>query len=172
MWRPLGLLTVMGRVAALTLCLMLLAVEAAVATADDLAVQHARNAQASAKLIDMGDDFLRRHDSRGAIGMYERALVADPASAVALRKLGIAYKSAKLYTDAMKYCRMSLALEPDNVEGLACQGVGAANREEFELAVENLHKIKDLCQKSCPEYKELRRALKENFPVRFRRLRD
>ena len=138
------------------------------AEADDLDIQHQRNLAASAKLVELGDAAMAEHDVGGALDMYERALVADPASVPALKKLGFAYESVRLYTDEMKYCRMALALEPDDVEALGCQGVGAAHREEFELAVNNLKRIKELCGKHCPEYKTLYRALKQNFPVRYR----
>jgi tetratricopeptide (TPR) repeat protein len=163
-----------GRVTAIafvvTACLFA-AAGALAAESDDLEAQHQRNVAASARLVELGDAAMAQRDVGGALDMYERALVADPASVSALKKLGFAYESVHLYTDEMKYCRMALALEPDDVEALGCQGVGAAHREEFELAVDNLKRIKELCGKHCPEYKALYRALKQNFPVRYRRIR-
>ncbi len=167
-------MTMIGRAASialvLTACLPAAGTSSA-STGQDLADQHRRNLAASAKLIEMGDALLAKNDVGGALDMYERALVADPASVPALKKLGIAYQSVRLFTDEMKYCRMALELEPDDIEGLSCQGVGAANREEFELAVRNLRRVKELCGKHCPEYKAIDEALKENFPVLWRRYR-
>ena len=137
----------------------------------DLDAQHQRNLSASTKLIKLGDALLKEEDVRGALIMYERALVANPASVPALKKLGITYQSVYLYSEEMKYCRMALALEPDDIEGLSCQGIGAAHREEFNLAVNNLKRIKELRGKHCPEYKALYRALKKNFPVRYRKIK-
>jgi len=167
-------MTKIGRVAVIGFAVtaqLFAAVPLVAAQSDDLDAQHQRNLAASAKLIELGDALLQENDVGGALGMYERALVANPASVPALKKLGIAYQSVRLYTDEMKYCRMALALEPDDIEGLSCQGIGAANREEFELAVRNLQRIKELCGKHCPEYKMLYRALKKNFPVRYRQIK-
>jgi len=141
------------------------------AEADPFAAQHEQNRRASKALIAEGDAFLEQQDAGGAIGMYERALVADPASVVALRKLGIAYQSVGLYSDEIKYCTLALALDPNDVPSLACQGIGAAHREGFEVAVENLRKIKTLCSDICPEYNALSQALKENFPQRWRHVK-
>ena len=162
-----------GRVTAIALIVTacLFADRCLAAQSNDLEAQHQRNLAASAMLIEKGDAYLAEDDVGSALDMYERALVADPASVPALKKLGIAYQSVRLYTDEMKYCRMALALDPDDVESLSCEGIGAAHREGFDLAVNNLNRIKELCGKHCPEYKALYDALKKNFPVRYRKIK-
>jgi len=164
-------MTVAAKFVALTVGMMAAltpALGACAADNDHLAAQREHNREVAAELVKNGDRYLGRGDTTTARKLYERALVANPASVPALRQLGIAYQAVGAYTQAMKYCRLALDLKPDDVASLSCWGASAANREEFELALETYRKIKTLCKGKCAEAKAVRRELKKNFPVQWR----
>ncbi len=104
--------------------------------------------QLSTTLVMAGNGKLALN-SKEAIALFERALVANPANVQALSGLGRAYEANGETGKGLKYYRQALAIDPNDTQTLGLQGVAFLKREMLNRATANRDRLARLCQNGC-----------------------
>ncbi len=94
--------------------------------------------------IELGDAMRHAGDLTGAIGAYRQALVLDPLSSRAQRRLGVALGSAGQVTEALAMLHVAIEREPDNALLWYEQALIEAKSGNSERGIADLQKALQL----------------------------
>jgi Tfp pilus assembly protein PilF len=89
----------------------------------------------------------------------ETALAVDPRNRSAFVDLARVATRQKLFGKAIRFTNKALALEPNDRDALAVQGVAMVELGATPRAQQNLAKLQTLCGKACPQVSELGAAI-------------
>ncbi|RMB08524.1 tetratricopeptide repeat protein [Eilatimonas milleporae] len=127
-----------------------------------LAHQTASKFQALSKdLTTEATSALSAADAERAQGLYERALVADPANVQALIGLGRAHEAQGRVGRSLKYYRHALELEPNELTALEAQALAFLKRDLVDRAKRNRDKLARLCLTGCTALTSVDEALSQ-----------
>lgn len=88
--------------------------------------------------LEEGNAYLRRGDMAGAIGMYEKAVEADPSNYMAHNSLGAALSSIGDFERAIGHFRTAVAVNDSFLEGHYNLGRGLAEIGSYDFALTEL----------------------------------
>ncbi len=89
----------------------------------------------------------------------ETALAVDPRNRAVFIDLARVATRQKLFGKAVRFANKALALEPNDRDALAVQGVAMVELGATPRAQQNLAKLQTLCGKTCPQVAELGAAI-------------
>ena len=98
-------------------------------------------------------------DFEGAIGLYESALVVDPAYKQAFVSLADIARQQGLDGKAIRLYREALQRDPNDQTALAGEGRALAERGAIERAREDLARLRLLCRTDCGDADQLSMAI-------------
>ena len=113
----------------------------------------------AATLIAQGQAALQSGDTQGAVDAFEAALAVDPGYTPTLLRLAEAARASDLQGKAIRYYRLALEREPDNLAALSGEGAALVEKGAVEKARRNLARLQSLCGARCPETAALYAAL-------------
>ena len=113
----------------------------------------------SRELVRDGNEALAMEDAEAAKDLFERALVANPASVTALIGLGKSFEAMDSVPKGLKFYRHALAIEPNNLDALEAQSLAFLKRGLYDEAELNRDKLKRLCRAGCPALTDVEEAL-------------
>ncbi|MEO7379746.1 MAG: tetratricopeptide repeat protein [Sphingomicrobium sp.] len=116
-------------------------------------------APASVQLQQRGETFLASGSLSAAADLLETALAVDPRNRAAFIDLARVATRQKLFGKAIRFTNKALALEPNDRDALAVQGVAMVELGATPRAQQNLAKLQTLCGKGCPQLSELGAAI-------------
>ncbi len=96
-----------------------------------------------------------------AQALYEKALVADPSSVVALVGLGKAHSEQGRTGRGLKYYRFALEVTPNNKPALAEQSLAFLKKGNIDRATSNQLILERLCSDGCDELSAVNAAIDE-----------
>jgi tetratricopeptide (TPR) repeat protein len=85
-----------------------------------------------------------------ALDLYESAVAADPKNIAAYVGLGRTYEAAGMQGRALRYYRLALDINPNDLGALEAQALGMMAKGAPTKAQAPLDRIRKLCPKSCP----------------------
>jgi Tfp pilus assembly protein PilF len=107
-------------------------------------------------------ELLRQGETHLAAGRFvqadeslETALAVDPRNRAAYNSLARVAQRQKLFGQSIRYTKKALALEPNDRDAIAIQGVAMVELGAVARAKENLAKLQKLCPTGCPQLAEL-----------------
>ena len=133
---------------------LVLAMTASVGQSDD----HVIDPRASA-LIAEGRAAIAAGNPDLAVDAFESALTIDPAATSIFLDLAQAARLNGLQGKAIRYYRLALDREPDNLAALAGEGAALVEKGALEKARRNLAKLQSMCGDKCPETRKLAAAI-------------
>jgi len=141
--------------------LILLAMALASVASAPLAAQKPDDqiAPASVQLQQRGETLLASNSLSAADDALETALAVDPRNRAAFIDLARVATRQKLFGKAIRFTNKALALEPNDRDALAVQGVAMVELGATPRAQQNLAKLQTLCGKGCPQLSELGAAI-------------
>ena len=113
----------------------------------------------SVSLQKEGEAFLAAGSYIAAQDALETALAVDPRNREAFVDLSRVAIRQKLFGKAIRFSNKALALEPNDRDALAVQGVAMVEAGASARAQQNLAKLQNLCVKGCPQLSELGAAI-------------
>lgn len=90
---------------------------------------------------------------------FETALAVDPRNRAVFIDLARVATRQKLFGKAVRFANKALALEPNDRDALAVQGMAMVELGATPRAQQNLAKLQSLCGKGCPQLAELGAAI-------------
>lgn len=142
--------------------LMLLASLAGFAASAPAAVQKPDDqiAPLSVQLQRQGEASLAAGNLAAANDAFETALSVDPRNRAVFVDLARVATRQKLFGKAIRFTNKALALEPNDRDALAVQGVAMVEAGATARAQQNLVKLQALCARGgCPQVGELNAAI-------------
>jgi len=130
------------------------AVTASVGQSDD----HVMDPRAAA-LVAQGRAALASGQGEQAVDAFEAALTVDPAATAIYLDLAEAARVNGLQGKAIRYYRLALDREPDNLTALSGEGAALVEKGAVEKARRNLAKLQSMCGDKCPETARLAAAI-------------
>ena len=113
-------------------------------------------APASIALQRQGETALAAGKYETANDQFETALAVDPRNRAVFVNLARVATRQKLYGKAIRFTSKALALEPNDRDALAVQGVAMVEAGATARAQQNLAKLQTICAKGgCPQLTEL-----------------
>lgn len=109
----------------------------------------------AAALLAEGRSYLAAGDTQTAIDAFEAALAIDPSASEPFIELGNAARQEGLQGKAIRYYRLALERDPQNLAAIAGEGAALAEKGALDSARENLARLEDMCGASCPEARSL-----------------
>jgi len=106
-----------------------------------------------------GEAALAAGNLAAADDALETSLAIDPRNRSAFIDLGRVATRQKLFGKAIRFTNKALALEPNDRDALAVQGVAMVELGATPRAQQNLAKLQTLCGKACPQVSELGAAI-------------
>jgi tetratricopeptide (TPR) repeat protein len=131
-----------------------LAMTASVGQSDD----HVVDPRASA-LVAEGQAAIAAGQPERAVDAFEAALTIDPAATAIYLDLAEAARLNGLQGKAIRYYRLALDREPDNLAALSGEGAALVEKGAVEKAQRNLAKLQSMCGDKCPETRQLAAAI-------------
>ncbi|QDM40136.1 tetratricopeptide repeat protein [Altererythrobacter sp. TH136] len=131
-----------------------LAVTASVGQGND----HVTDPRAAA-LVAQGRANLAAGEPEKAVDAFEAALTIDPAATPIFLNLAEAARLNGLQGKAIRYYRLALEREPDNLAALSGEGAALVEKGAVEKARRNLAKLQSICGDRCAETAELAAAI-------------
>lgn len=113
----------------------------------------------AAQLVAEGRAALEAGDVQGATDAFEAALVVDPGYSAVYLDLASAARASGMQGKAIRYYRIVLAREPENLAALAGEGEALAEKGALGGARENLAQLEALCGATCAEVTQLNAAI-------------
>jgi tetratricopeptide (TPR) repeat protein len=92
---------------------------------------------------------LAQNKTTDALDLYESAVAADPKNAAAYVGLGRAYEAAGLQGKALRYYRLALDINPNDINALEAQVAGMMAKGAPSKAQVPLDRLRKLCPKGC-----------------------
>jgi tetratricopeptide (TPR) repeat protein len=130
------------------------AMTASVGQSDD----HVTDPRAAA-LVAQGHAAIAAGQPDKAVDAYEAALAVDPAATGIFLDLAEAARLNGLQGKAIRYYRLALDREPDNLAALSGEGAALVEKGAVEKARRNLAKLQSMCGDKCPETSQLAAAI-------------
>ena len=118
-------------------------------TFSGLAAADDKYKQVSRTLVSQAIAAQKADKAEDAQTLFERALVADPASLQALIGLGQTHEAQGRVGRGLKYYRQALAIDPNEHVALEAQAVAFLKRDMVERAEANRDKLARLCTSGC-----------------------
>ena len=113
----------------------------------------------SVQLEKQGELLMTAGNYKSADDALETALAVDPRNRAAFIGLARVATRQKLFGKAVRFANKALALEPNDRDALAVQGVAMVELGATPRAQQNLAKLQTLCGKNCPQVSELGAAI-------------
>lgn len=113
----------------------------------------------SVQYQERGEAALTAGNLLAADDALETSLAIDPRNRSAFIDLGRVATRQKLFGKAVRFTNKALALEPNDRDALAVQGVAMVELGATPRAQQNLAKLQTLCGKACPQVSELGAAI-------------
>lgn len=113
----------------------------------------------SVQLQKQGETLMTAGNFTAAGDTLETALAVDPRNRAAFIDLARVATRQKLFGKAVRFANKALALEPNDRDALAVQGVAMVELGATPRAQQNLAKLQTLCAKGCPQVSELGAAI-------------
>ena len=113
----------------------------------------------SVQLLKQGQAQMAAGSLSAADDSLETALAVDPRNRAAFVDLARVATRQKLFGKAIRFTNKALALEPNDRDALAVQGVAMVELGATPRAQQNLAKLQTLCGKGCPQLSELGAAI-------------
>jgi len=113
----------------------------------------------SLQFQERGEAALAAGNLAAADDALETSLAIDPRNRAAFVDLGRVATRQKLFGKAIRFTNKALALEPNDRDALAVQGVAMVELGATPRAQQNLAKLQTLCGKACPQVSELGAAI-------------
>jgi tetratricopeptide (TPR) repeat protein len=133
---------------------VVLAMTASVGQSDD----HVMDPRASA-LVAEGRAAITAGQPEKAVDAFEAALTIDPAATEIFLDLAEAARLNGLQGKAIRYYRLALEREPDNLAALSGEGAALVEKGALEKAQRNLSKLQSMCGDNCAETRQLAAAI-------------
>jgi Tfp pilus assembly protein PilF len=124
----------------LVLCLLAAPVVAKPAVTATSSQQLAARAQSAAA----------QNKTSDALDLYEAAVAADPKNIAAYVGLGHTYEAIGMQGRALRYYRLALDINPNDVGALEAQATGMIAKGAPTKAQVPLDRLRKLCPKGCP----------------------
>jgi len=105
----------------------------------------------AAAFLEQGRTALAAGKVDAAIDAYEAALVLDPGYNGTFIDLAEAARAQDLQGKAIRFYRIALEREPQNLSAIAGEGQALVEKGAVEKAKRNLARLESLCGKRCPE---------------------
>lgn len=115
--------------------------------------------EVSEGLLADGRNLAQTGDLDGARRLLERAIVADPANALALAWLGVTHNGLGNAQAAEKYFRVAVEVDPDHPRVLYLAALADIDAGARDVARKKLQRLRVICGAECPEAVELARVL-------------
>ena len=103
----------------------------------------------------------KKENYDGALRDLETYVYENPQNANGWNLIGFASRKLGKFDDAELYYNTGLEIEPQHDDILAYQGELYLQTNRYEMALENLAILTDLCTFNCTEKKELAEAVKK-----------
>ena len=113
----------------------------------------------SVQLQQRGEAAMAAGNLAVAADTLETALAVDPRNRAVFVDLARVATRQKLFGKAIRFTNKALALEPNDRDALAVQGVAMVELGATPRAQQNLAKLQTLCGKACPQVSELGAAI-------------
>ncbi len=113
----------------------------------------------SIQLQKQGETLMTAGNFTAAGDSFETALAVDPRNRAVFIDLARVATRQKLFGKAVRFANKALALEPNDRDALAVQGVAMVELGATPRAQQNLAKLHELCAKGCPQVSELGAAI-------------
>ena len=113
----------------------------------------------SERLLAEGRGLAQAGNLDSARQMLERAIVAEPANALALAWLGVTHDGLGNGETAQKYYQLAMDVDPDHPRVLLLAGLGDIGAREIDQARGKLARLHVICGEDCSEAQELGAAL-------------
>lgn len=110
-------------------------------------------------LVLAGEQQLSDENYADAQRSFERALVANPASVVALLNLGRVHEAQGRVGRSLKYYRQALQIDPRNQKGLEAQAMAFLKRSLVDRAERNADRLAEICGDTCVSVETVRTAI-------------
>jgi len=133
---------------------VIFAMTASVGQSDD----HTTDPRASA-LVAQGRAAMAAGQSDKAVDAFEAALAIDPAATPIFLDLAEAARVNGLQGKAIRYYRLALGRDPENLAALSGEGAALVEKGALEKARRNLAKLQSMCGDKCPETRQLAAAI-------------
>ena len=118
-----------------------------------------RSAHVAHANLDAGITAYEAQDYREAVKQLEIAIVADPKNPEGYFRLGQSHRALGNFRSALKYIRLTLAIEPNHFAALRERGVTLMEAGHTDDAKMALQKLGEKCERVCPEYESLKQEL-------------
>jgi Tfp pilus assembly protein PilF len=92
---------------------------------------------------------LTQNKTTDALDLYEAAVAADPKNTVAYVGLGRTYEAVGMQGRALRYYRLALDINPNDVSALEAQVAGMMAKSAPSKAQVPLDRLRKLCPKGC-----------------------
>lgn len=123
----------------------------------------AEQAKAPVQLnLKAGLSAMQADDYGAAVIQLERAIVADPKNPDGYAALGQSHRQLGNSQKALKYSRIALEIEPSHLSALHLQGQAQLDVGELTAAEDTLERLGRRCDRICPEYERLSRAVADH----------
>ena len=113
----------------------------------------------AAALVAQGRAAIAAGNSEQAVDAFEAALAVDPAATGIFLDLAEAARLNGLQGKAIRYYRLALEREPDNLAALSGEGAALVEKGAVEKARRNLAKLQSMCGDKCAETERLATAI-------------
>jgi Tfp pilus assembly protein PilF len=126
---------------------------------DTLVVHHPPSSEAQVALKKGQQLLMEKHDPKGSIESFKKALKHDPAYVPAYLLLGAAYLQTQDWTEAQSAFEKAAKLDPANPQALLGLGVARDGLKDFNGAQKPLEQSLQLAPNSAEAHYELGRSL-------------
>lgn len=133
---------------------VVLVMTASVGQSDD----HVTDPRAAA-LVTQGRAAIAAGQPDKAVDAFEAALTIDPAATPIFLDLAEAARLNGLQGKAIRYYRLALERDPENLSALSGEGAALVEKGALEKARRNLAKLQSMCGDKCPQTRELAAAI-------------
>lgn len=113
----------------------------------------------AAALETQGRSALAAGDNAGATDLLEAALAVQPGNVTIVMDLAAAARQRGMPGEALRYYRMVLTSQPQNLDGLAGEGATLAEMGAMDKAQHNLAQVRGLCGSNCGAAQTLAQAI-------------
>ncbi len=107
-------------------------------------------ATSSQQLAARAQSAAMQNKTSDALDLYEAAVAADPKNLSAYIGLGRSYEAIGMQGRALRYYRLALDINPNDVGALEAQATGMIAKGAPTLAQVPLDRLRKLCPKGCP----------------------
>jgi tetratricopeptide (TPR) repeat protein len=104
----------------------------------------------SQQLVVRAQNAAAQNKTTEALDLYESAVAADPRNVAAYVGLGRSYEAIGMQGKALRYYRLALDINPNDLNALEAQTIGMIAKATPSKAQLSLDRLRKLCPKGCP----------------------